>query len=98
MSGRLGSPGDQHLTETGAGTESFKLSRHQHSRTVSYDELHQMGLARAVDEYHKLIVSKSKSCGMTFCGSKKCCMFKLMACIALRPLPTWLRPESIIWM
>lgn len=94
MSGRLGSPGD--LTEKGNGTESFRLRRHQHSRTVSYDELHQMGLARAVDEYHKLIVSKPKSCGMAFCGSKKCCMLKFIACLALRPIPTLLRPECII--
>jgi len=90
--------GDQVLGEGLGGTDSFKVAkRHQHSRTVSYDELHQMGLARAVDEYHKMIVSK-KSCGMTsFCGgSKRFCMIRLLLCLAFRPLPTFLRPECVI--
>ena len=90
--------GDQVLGEGLGGTDSFKVAkRHQHSRTVSYDELHQMGLARAVDEYHKMIVSK-KSCGMTsFCGgSKRFCMIRLLLCLAFRPFPTFLRPECVI--
>ena len=89
--------GEQYLGEKVGGTDSFKLRKHQHSRTVSYDELHQMGLARAVDEYHKMIVSKSKSCGMTsFCASNRFCIVKLLVCLLLRPLPTFLRPECVI--
>lgn len=71
---------------------------HEHGRTVSYDDLHQMGLSRAVDEYHKMIVSKSKGCRMAsaLCGEEECCLAKIVAGLAFRPLPAMLRPECLL--
>lgn len=78
------------------GGSSWKNLQSKHNRTVSYDELHQMGLSRAVDEYHKLIVSKPRCGGMTFCGdSTEHCLVFLLKFLLLRPVPHFVRPECI---
>ena len=77
-----------------AGSWSTPAGRHKpHHRTVSYDDLHHMGLSRAVDEYHKLLRSKSCYGKYTFCKGPEHCLIILCKLLCLRPLPIFLQPE-----
>ena len=70
-----------------------------HSRSFSYQQMQQMGLSKAIDEYHRLletgdqintprIKGKGRSSG-TFISS-------ILKSTVIRPLPTIVRPETII--
>jgi hypothetical protein len=78
-----------------AGSWSTPAGRQMpHHRTVSYDDLHHMGLSRAVDEYHKLLRSKSY-CGK-YCKGPEHCLLMLCKLLCLQPVPIFLRPEFCI--
>ena len=61
---------------------------------MSYDDLHKLGLSRAVDEYHKLL--KCKKWSGKACVTEPCCYVALLKFVFLRPLPNFLSPDTLL--
>ena len=85
-----GSPGEKATrgtTPSSAAKASRQVGYRSHGRTVSYEDLHHMGLSRAVDEYHKLL-TKGKACGgmQRFCKGPEHCVFKIAKCFLVCPV------------
>lgn len=66
----------------------------QYSRTVSYTELQQLGLSRAVDEYHKLLNCKKVawSCQQ---GGEACPVYAMKRVLLS---PGIMQPEAVLWL
>jgi hypothetical protein len=79
----------------GATKSAKRLGFSSHGRTVSYDDLHKLGLSRAVDEYHKLLKCKSQWSGKA-CVTEPCCYVALLKFVFLRPLPNFLSPDTLL--
>mmetsp|Transcript_7180 Transcript_7180/g.14358 ORF Transcript_7180/g.14358 Transcript_7180/m.14358 type:complete len:292 (+) Transcript_7180:180-1055(+) len=85
-----GSP-PENTTRRGTPSSAAKASRNvgyrSHGRTVSYEDLHHMGLSRAVDEYHKLLTKAKASGGMQgFCKGPEHCVAKIFKCFLFCPV------------
>ena len=71
-----------------------------HSRSFSYEQMQQMGLSKAIDEYHRLLetgaqINTPRIAGYNLSGSSSYVSSILKATV-IRPLPTIARPETVI--
>lgn len=71
-----------------------------HSRSFSYEQMQQLGLSKAIDEYHRLLetgaqINTPRVAGKNRSGSSGFVSSILKATV-IRPLPTIARPETII--
>jgi len=79
----------------GATKSAKRLGFSSHGRTVSYEDLHKLGLSRAVDEYHKLLKCKNQWSGKA-CVTEPCCYVALLKYVFLHPLPDCLSPDTLL--
>jgi hypothetical protein len=70
-----------------------------HSRSFSYDQMQQMGLSKAIDEYHRLLetgaqINTPRVPGKS--GRNSNFFSTLLQATVIRPLPMIFRPETLI--
>lgn len=84
-------------TPLSASKATRKVGFRTHNRTVSYEDLHHMGLSRAVDEYHKLLTKAKASGGMQgFCKGPEHCMVKVFKCLLFCPIYYFFTSAKVI--